>query len=178
MATTWVVYIFSERAVRGQAVSLKQALISRGANDSGSDTYKENVCGIWASLCSDGNRNSLLSESPFSYPHDTILPCLLLRANFLLSAMNRFEKYSVVSWNILFSLTQWICCIIFQLNLHLLTIPNQFIYFPQCGEASCLVPTLLIGSFLIITLTPVLCTSFLVMSTMILNNSFNIPVYF
>lgn len=53
-------------------------------------------------------KNKLLSKSPLPYPQDTFLSCHFREPIFpcLPTAMNRFEEYNVVSWNILFTSTK------------------------------------------------------------------------
>lgn len=96
-------------AAKGQAESLYTVLIGCGPNDSGQWHIQRNMpqeSGPLSVLMVA--KNKLLSKFPFPYPQDTILSCHFREPIFscLLSSMNRFEEYNVVSWNILFSLTQ------------------------------------------------------------------------
>lgn len=147
------------------------ALIGCVPNDSGKWHKKETCTQKYASFCTDGSKNNLLCKS-FPYPGDTILPCHFWEPIFscLLSAMNRFWEHYVVSWNMLFCLTQWICSIISYLTLELLALLHQLLNLPQESY---------LPAIWLLSLTSMPCPSFLVSYLiMTLNDSVNIPVCF
>lgn len=100
VGTTSVVWSFLRWQLRVRLSHWRQFWLCVKLMILGSDIYKE-IClrNLSLSVLTVA-KNKMLSKFPFPYPQDTILLCHFREPVFscLLSALNRFEDYNVVSW--------------------------------------------------------------------------------